>query len=289
MFGAEMEATFRPRLDREFELRSALEAGQFRLVYQPIVNLASGDIVGVEALLRWDHPTEGIVLPSQFVPLAEATGLILPIGEWVLGEACRQVQTWRLEHPELDHLCVSVNLSGCHIAQADLATVVANVLVVSGLPADRLVLEITESVLMRDAHSTVAILTALKQLGLRLAIDDFGTGYSSLSYLKRFPVDILKIDKSFVDGLGTSYEDSAIVGATITLAHALGLTTTAEGVETAGQARRLTELGCDNAQGYLICRPQTSERMAETLRGRLFAPQPYAVSAIWRRPATPVT
>jgi diguanylate cyclase (GGDEF)-like protein len=270
LFHADMEATFRQRLDREFELRSALEGGQFCLAYQPIVDLATGEVEGVEALLRWDHPSEGMIWPSDFIPLAEETGLIVQVGEWVLGEACRQVQSWRRAYPELGHLSVSVNLSGCQIAQTDLVEVVANVLLATGLPADRLVLEITESVLMRDADSTVAILTALKALGVRLGIDDFGTGYSSLSYLKKFPVDILKVDQTFVAGLSSGPQDSAIVEATITLAHALGLTTTAEGVETVHQAQILAGFGCDKAQGYLICRPGIAANMVEILRHGLF-------------------
>ncbi|MFI5042411.1 MAG: putative bifunctional diguanylate cyclase/phosphodiesterase, partial [Acidimicrobiales bacterium] len=253
------------RLDTEVALRRAIRDGQLRLHYQPIVNLTTGRTEGVEALVRWQHPTEGLIAPSEFIPLAEETGLLVPLGEWVLGEACRQAQSWHREYPELDHLTVSVNLSGRQIAQADLVAVVANVLATTALPASRLVLEITESVLMRNVAHTIAVLTALKALGVRLSIDDFGTGYSSLSYLKQFPVDILKIDKSFVDGLDDGDQDTAIVAATIHLAHSLGLKTIAEGTETAIQIITLTELGCDNAQGFLLCRPQPPETVIEVL------------------------
>jgi diguanylate cyclase (GGDEF)-like protein len=266
VFHQEMETTFRRRLEREFELRSAIEAGQFRLVYQPVYSLTTGSIDGVEALVRWEHPTEGTILPSQFIALAEDTGLIVPLGEWVLGEACRQAHAWHSDYPELSDLIVGVNLSGRQLAQPDIAGVIAGALASTGLRADRLFLEITESVLMRDADYTVTVLTALKSLGVRIGVDDFGTGYSSLSYLKRFPVDILKIDKSFVDGLGVECQDTAIVGATVTLAHALGLLTTAEGVETAIQAKVLLELGCDKAQGHLFCRPQAASTVIDTLR-----------------------
>jgi Amt family ammonium transporter len=229
------------------------------------VNLATGRADGVEALVRWEHPVDGVIMPSDFIPIAEETGLVVPLGEWVLGEACRQAQAWRTEHPELADLHVSVNLSGRQIAQSDLVTVVANVLATTGLPPGSLVLEITESVLMADAEYALTMLRGLKNLGVRLSIDDFGTGYSSLSYLKKFPVDILKIDRSFIDGLGVEGDDTAIVQATITVAHSLGLTTVAEGAETPVQVKALIDLGCDKAQGYLFSRPQPAAALTETL------------------------
>jgi diguanylate cyclase (GGDEF)-like protein len=273
VFREDMEATFRHRLKREVELRTAVETGQFRLVYQPIFDLATGAVDGVEALLRWEHPSEGTIPPSQFMAMAEATGLIVPLGEWVLGEACRQVHSWQLDYPQLAHLNVSVNLSGRQIAQPDIVTVVDNVLATSGLPAHTLVLEITESVLMHDAEHTVAVLTALRAIGVHLGVDDFGTGYSSLTYLKRFPFDILKVDGSFVNGLGNGLHDSAIVTATITLAHDLGLTTTAECVETHCQAQILADLSCEKVQGHLYCPPQPPSTLIETLlSSRVSAP-----------------
>jgi diguanylate cyclase (GGDEF)-like protein/PAS domain S-box-containing protein len=264
VFTQSMRTRARRRLDIETSLRRAITDGELRLHYQPIVNLSTGRTEGVEALVRWQHPTEGLVPPGEFIAVAEETGMIVPLGEWVLGEACRQARAWA-EHPELAHLTVSVNLSARQIAQADAVAVVANVLAATGLAPSRLVLEITESVLMGDAAYAVTVLEALKGLGVQLSVDDFGTGYSSLSYLKRFPVDILKIDKSFVDGLGSDNDDSAIVTATINLAHSLGLTTVAEGTETAEQVQALTELGCDKAQGYLFGRPQPAAALTEHL------------------------
>jgi diguanylate cyclase (GGDEF)-like protein/PAS domain S-box-containing protein len=256
LFAPAMRTRALHRLDTELALRRAITEGDLRLYYQPIVNLTTGRTDGVEALVRWDHPQRGIIFPDEFIPVAEATGLIVPLGEWVLGEACRQTHSWHVEHPDLARLTVAVNLSGRQITQSDLVSVVANILADTGLDPAQLVLEITESVVMRDAAFTVATLGDLKALGVGISVDDFGTGYSSLSYLKKFPVDILKIDKSFVNGLGADDHDSAIVRATINLAHSLGLTTVAEGTETPIQLRTLTELGCDKAQGYLFSRPQ---------------------------------
>jgi diguanylate cyclase (GGDEF)-like protein len=265
VFAQSMRTRAVRRLDTELALRHAINEGQLRVHYQPIVNLTTGRTDAVEALVRWEHPTDGMIMPDQFIPVAEETGLIVPLGEWVLGQACRQTQTWRREHPQLSHLGVSVNLSGRQIAQSDLVTVVANVLTDTGLPPGHLALEITESVLMADAEYAITVLRGLKNLGVLLSIDDFGTGYSSLSYLKKFPVDILKIDRSFVDGLAVEDHDSAIVQATINLAHSLGLTTVAEGTETPEQVRALTNLGCDKAQGYLFSRPQPAAALTETL------------------------
>jgi diguanylate cyclase (GGDEF)-like protein/PAS domain S-box-containing protein len=274
LFAQAMRTRALHRLDTERFLRRAITEGQLRLDYQPIVNLTTGHTDGVEALVRWQHPTKGTILPDEFIPIAEETGLIVPLGEWVLGEACRQTHSWHVEHPELAHLTVSVNLSGRQITQVDVVSVVANILAHTGLDAGRLVLEITESVLMRDAASTVAVLGALKALGVGLSVDDFGTGYSSLSYLKKFPVDILKIDKSFIDGLGTDDHDSAIVRATINLAHTLGLFTVAEGAETLLQIQTLTGLGCDKAQGYFFCRPQPAAAITQHLLNEQHNRQP---------------
>ena len=257
------------RLDVELSLRRAIAEGELRVHYQPILNLSTGRADEVEALVRWEHPTDGLVSPDEFIPIAEESGLIMSLGEWVLGEACRETQRWRTSCPELSHLAVSVNLSGRQIAQSDLVKVVADVLADTGLPSCALVLEITESVLMRDAEHAISVLRGLKDLGVRLSVDDFGTGYSSLSYLRRFPVDILKIDRSFVDGLGRDDDASAIVAATISIAHSLGLRTVGEGAETSDQVAALIEMGCDMAQGYLFSRPKPAAELTASLL-RLF-------------------
>jgi diguanylate cyclase (GGDEF)-like protein len=271
-FAASMRTQAVHRLDTEMALRRAITDGQLRLHYQPIIDIISGRTDGVEALVRWEHPTQGTIPPDQFIPIAEETGLIIPLGEWVLGEACRQTRTWQQAHPELARLTVSVNLSGRQISQSDLIPVVSNTLSHTGLAPSNLVLEITESVLMADAEAAIMVLRGLRDIGVRLSIDDFGTGYSSLSYLKKFPVAALKIDKSFVDGLGTQGDDTAIVRAIITLAHSLGLYTVAEGVETLTQLKALTDLGSDKAQGYLLCRPQPATTLTETLLAGLATP-----------------
>ena len=265
LFADSMRTRAVRRLETELALRRAITHGELCLHFQPIVNLRDGGTEGVEALVRWDHPVEGMISPADFIPIAEETGLIVPLGEWVLGEACRQAQWWRTQHEILSDLTVSVNLSGRQIAQPDLVSVVSNVLTDTGLPPSALVLEITESVLMSDAEYAIGVLRALKDLGVRLSVDDFGTGYSSLSYLKRFPVDVLKIDRSFVDGLGTEGEDTAIVRATIGLAKSLGLETVGEGAETTTQVDALRALGCDKAQGYLFSRPQPAPDLTDTL------------------------
>jgi diguanylate cyclase len=204
--------------------------------------------------VRWRHPTRGLLGPDEFIAIAEETGLIVPLGAWALREAVRQAVIWQ-QLPGHDELQMSVNLSARQIAQADLVELVAEVLETSGLAPRCLELEITESVLMGDAQASIEILTALQQVGVGLSVDDFGTGYSSLAYLKRFPVDELKIDRSFVDGLGAEPEDTAIVRAIVSLASALNLTPVAEGVETSLQLETLLELGCGRAQGYLFSRP----------------------------------
>jgi EAL domain-containing protein (putative c-di-GMP-specific phosphodiesterase class I) len=215
-------------------------------------------VTGVEALVRWQKADGRLVPPDQFIGVAEEAGLIIPLGAWVLAQACSDVAAWRRDHPALAHLRVAVNLSGRQFADAGLADAVATALRTSGLPDDCLTLEITESVLMEEAEATVATLRSLKALGVHLAIDDFGTGYSSLSYLRRFPVDTLKVDRSFVSGLDGSGEDTAIVSAIISLAKALDLTVVAEGVETEAQLRELRRFSCDAAQGYLLGRPQSA-------------------------------
>ncbi|MCU1602071.1 MAG: diguanylate cyclase/phosphodiesterase with and sensor(s) [Frankiales bacterium] len=240
------------RLETEVELRRAMTDGQLRLHYQPVVDLGSRQVVGFEALLRWEHPTRGLVLPGEIIDIAEETGLIVPIGEWVLHEACEQLARWHQVQPELT---MAVNLSGVQLGRIELVRRVAAVVDATGIDPPLLSLEITESVLMGDAEEALGMLLDLKALGVRISIDDFGTGYSSLSYLKRFPVDVLKIDRSFVDGLGTDADDLAIVQAILALAGALGIDTIAEGIETEAQRDVLQSLGCRHAQGFLLGRP----------------------------------
>ena len=249
----------RDRLRMVNDLRAALERGEFLLHYQPKVDLRTGAISHVEALVRWHHPRRGLVLPGEFVPLAEETGLIIPLGRWVLEEACARVRRWQEIYPSAPTLVADVNLSAKQFRQPDLAEDVSNILKETGLDPACLELEITEGVLMDDAPATGAVLAELKALGVRVAVDDFGTGYSSLSYLKRFSVDTLKIDRAFVGGLGTDPEDAALVSGMIGLAQALGLDVVAEGVETERQVAILKEMGCGMAQGYHFSRPLSDE------------------------------
>jgi EAL domain-containing protein (putative c-di-GMP-specific phosphodiesterase class I) len=253
------------RLDLEGGLRRAIERDELRVLYQPQVAMPSGEIVGAEALVRWQHPERGLVVPTVFIPIAEQTGLIIPIGAWVLREACTQAATWARVTGR--RLRVSVNVSARQLADDDFAHTVAAVLEDTGLEPDLLCLEITESAVMADPETASEALAELKALGVHLAIDDFRTGYSSLGQLKALlPVDTIKIDKSFVDGITTAGEDHAIVDAVLRLATGLGLAAVAEGVETAEQARELVALGCNLSQGYHFARPQTPadlERMLE--------------------------
>jgi EAL domain-containing protein (putative c-di-GMP-specific phosphodiesterase class I) len=249
------------RLLTERALRRAVDRGQLRVFLQPQFELATGRCVAVEALLRWQHPMRGVVEPAQFIPIAEETGLIVPIGSWVIDESCRwlsetQTASARLGAHAAPPMTVAVNLSARQLLRAELRDQIAELLDRYEIPPEALCLEITESVLLDDVDATGEALDALKALGIRFAIDDFGTGYSSLTYLRRFPFDQLKIDRSFVAGLGTSTMDDAIVAATIDMGHALDMVVAAEGVETAVQLERLVELGCDLAQGYHIATPK---------------------------------
>jgi diguanylate cyclase (GGDEF)-like protein/PAS domain S-box-containing protein len=252
-FKADMNTRAFERLTLENNLRRALERNEFELHYQPQVDLATGQVVGAEALIRWRHPELGLVSPDRFIPIAEETGMILPIGEWVLRTACVQNKAW--QDAGLPHLHVAVNLSGRQFKQKNLIAMIELILAETGLDAEHLELEITESVIMDQAAETIAAIGDMRMLGLRLSIDDFGTGYSSLSYLKRFPIDNLKIDRSFVRDITTDQDDAAIVKAVIALAHSLKLMVIAEGVETAAQFDFLREQGCDEIQGYYFSRP----------------------------------
>jgi diguanylate cyclase (GGDEF)-like protein len=253
LFDAELRHRMIDRLEMERSLRTAIAAGELHLAYQPIVSFDGWEVVAAEALVRWDHPERGPVEPAEFIPLAEESGLILPLGRWVLTEACRQLAAWRAGG--FPNLQVTVNLSARQFSDPDLIAVVAEALARASLPPGALWLEITERVLMEEVEATAETLVALKRLGVHLAVDDFGTGYSSLSYLKRFPVDLLKIDRSFIDGLGTDPEDGAIVLAIVSLAQALRLEVVAEGVEQFHQLEALHRLGCDAVQGFLLARP----------------------------------
>jgi diguanylate cyclase (GGDEF)-like protein len=255
------------RLEIERELRDGIARREFVAHYQPIVDLRTHRISGVEALLRWQHPKRGLIYPSEFIGVCEDTGLIVPIGEWMLGEACRQVRRWSDAFPGDGPLHVSVNLSCCQLIQPTLAATVANAVENAGCDPRSLCLEITEHLLMVEADTCLRNIQLLVAAGVRLGLDDFGQGYSSLSHLRCLPVSTLKIDRSFIAGLGDAPEDSAIAAAIIALSRALGLTTVAEGVETADQLAELRRLGCDFAQGYFFS-PPVSARAIERLLER---------------------
>ncbi|PHV31391.1 hypothetical protein CSQ94_21710 [Janthinobacterium sp. BJB312] len=259
-----MNASMLARLSLESELRHALERGQFHLVYQPQVELDSGRIVGMEALLRWQHPTLGAIAPGDFIHLAEEMGLIVPIGAWVLQTACAQAKVWQRQG--LGGLRLAVNLSARQFRQSGLLQSVREILAVTGLEARFLELELTESMMMQDVEQAISTMGKLKTLGLQLSIDDFGTGYSSLAHLRHFPIDVLKIDKSFVSDITHSNDDAAIVQAIIALAHSLRLKVIAEGVETAQQLAFLRQHGCDQMQGYLFSRPLAAAAFETLLR-----------------------
>lgn len=259
-----MNASALERLSLEADLRHGLERGEFVLHFQPQLDLAGQRMMGAEALLRWRHPTQGMVSPLSFIPLAEESGLIVPIGEWALYEACRQACSWP-EVPGQAPLRVAVNLSARQFRQFALVDQVAGALAASGLAAERLELEITESCLMQDVDLAIAILDRLRRLGCRVSVDDFGTGYSSLAYLKRFPIDALKVDRFFIRGLPGDSQDAAIIAAVMGMARGLHLEVVAEGVETTEQMDWLMRQGCDVAQGYLIAKPLAALDLREFL------------------------
>ncbi len=268
LFDPAMNVRAVERLRLETGLRRALRKEEFEVHYQPVVELESGAMTGVEALVRWRHPRRGLVFPGEFIPLAEETGLVVPIGHRVIVEACRQVRTWREQRPHLGPLALGVNLSAKQFQYPGLVDEISGVLRETGLNPSALMLEITETIAMEDERATLAILHALKALGVKVAIDDFGTGYSSLAYLKRFPVDILKVDRTFVAGLGKDPEDDAIARAVVAFARALGLEVVAEGIENGEQAALLREMGCDLGQGYYFARPLAAAGVFATTRER---------------------
>jgi diguanylate cyclase (GGDEF)-like protein/PAS domain S-box-containing protein len=267
IFDPSMNAQALARFQMDSELRRGLERGEFVLHFQPVVGLRTGWIEGWEALVRWQHPERGLVPPLEFISLAEETGLIVPLGKWVLEEACRQAGHWNRAFPAGGSRPMNVNISARQFQQRDLITTVLEALRNADLEPASLKLEITESIMMKDPRASIEAMRTFKSMDIHLVIDDFGTGYSSLSYLKRFPVDTLKVDKSFVDGLGKDPESTAIVAAIISLAKSLGMRVTAEGIETEDQMKHLQRLDCDQGQGYLFSRPLPREA-AEALLAR---------------------
>ena len=260
-----MSAHAAHRLTLEIALRRALERGEFVLHYQPKVTPTTGAIVGVEGLVRWAHPERGIVPPGEFIPVLEETGMILPLGAWVIEEAARQGRVWQARYPGHPPLSICVNLSARQFRHPDLFAQVAQTLRDSGLAPGSFALELTESLLMETGAATLATLHELKGLGIQLAIDDFGTGYSSLRYLQHFPVHALKIDRSFVADVGSDRHVHGIVRAIVALAHTLELEVVAEGVETAAQLAQVRALGCDLVQGYYFARPQSAAALTTLL------------------------
>ena len=267
-FAADMEAAARDRIELLAEMREGLERGQFVVHYQPQLDLRSGALLGFEALVRWQHPTRGLMSPARFIPLAEDSNLIVRLGQWVLRQACRDAATWP------GALRVAVNVSAVEFDRSDVIQTVTEALHLSGLPSQRLEIELTESTLLQDSESLIQVLTSLRRLGVRTALDDFGTGFSSLAYLRRFPLDQLKIDQSFVSPLGhpedtaSTRNAEAIVQAIHGLAQALGMETTAEGVETPAQQQVLQRIGCHVGQGYLFARPMDQAQTADYIRTR---------------------
>jgi EAL domain-containing protein (putative c-di-GMP-specific phosphodiesterase class I) len=261
-----MEERSRERRALEQDLRRALGRGELALRYQPVFACGSGEIVGFEALLRWTHPVRGPVPPEDFIAVAEESGLIQPLGRWVLEQACAAAASWP------DGVRVAVNLSPAQFRSGDLPGLVAATLQGAGLPAGRLELEVTEGMLISDTDQTLTIMEALKALGVQLALDDFGTGYSSMGYLRRFPFDRVKVDRSFVGAVGSDEQAGAIVGAILAMARSLGMRSTAEGVEKREQLDFLRRYGCDEVQGFLLSRPVAAERipslLAEGAHGR---------------------
>lgn len=252
----------------ETDLRYAVEDEQFRVFYQPIISLESGHLAGFEALIRWQHPERGLVSPAEFIPIAESSGHIVPMTNWILWQACSQLSRWRWRSAANRSLIISVNLSSKHFTQPDLVETVKHTLKETGLDPRCLKLEITESAVMDNAEDAASTLQALRQIGVQLSIDDFGTGYSSLSYLHRFPIDTLKVDRSFVMRMGANGENSEIVKTIITLSQNLGLSVIAEGVETIDQLETLRALGCSYGQGYFFAKPLPLEEIDEIMRAR---------------------
>jgi EAL domain-containing protein (putative c-di-GMP-specific phosphodiesterase class I) len=265
LFDQALRASTKWRADTELQLRVAIDEEQLLLYYQPEVDLRTGQLLAVEALVRWDHPQRGVLAAAGFISVAEETGLIVDLGRWVLVEACRQMALWRHQYPALK-LIMRVNMSPAQLATDQIVPLVDGCLKNNNLPARLLCIEITEHAVMQDIEQALAILHDLKALGISLAIDDFGTGYSSMSQLKRLPVDALKVDQTFVSGLGVDRGDQAIVEATVRLAQSFGLDVIAEGVESTTVVDELLDLGCERAQGFLLCKPKPAAELDSILR-----------------------
>jgi EAL domain-containing protein (putative c-di-GMP-specific phosphodiesterase class I) len=263
-FEPEMDARMQARRRLEIDLRKAIANSEFELFYQPLVGMQRENVAGFEALIRWHHPERGLILPLDFIPIAEETGLIVPIGDWVLRQACAEAVTWPSD------VKIAVNLSPVQFKNKGILLSVISALAASGLSPSRLELEITESVLLQDGEATLAILHELRGLGVRISMDDFGTGYSSLSYLRKFPFDKIKIDQSFIFDMSDHDDSLAIVRAVIAMGSGLGIATTAEGVETAEQFKQLKLEGCSEVQGYLFSPP----RPAAEVKGLLASINP---------------
>jgi len=274
LYDASLGDTAVVRKDSSTELAAAIRNGELTTVYQPLIEVSSGRPIGAEALVRWQHPVDGLRPPDQFIALAEESGLITEIGQMVLNDACRQAARWVAEAPPDAELLVTVNLSARQVADVSIVDHVRDALEASHLEPHRLVLEITETVLMHDRDAAAATLWQLKGLGVRIAIDDFGTGYSSLAYLRRFPIDMLKVAREFVDGLGRDAHDDVITRAIVELASTLGLLTVAEGIETTQQQEHVSALGCDLAQGYLFSRPIDAEAVRALVHEQEEWPKP---------------
>jgi diguanylate cyclase (GGDEF)-like protein len=258
----------RRRFSIETELRRALDKDQLRLFYQPLIDLKSGEVAGFEALARWTHPDRGEISPSEFIPVAEESGLILQLGRWAMDTAAQTLADWDRQAGEALPLYVGVNLSAIQVARDDIAAVVSSALRSSGLTGDRLTLELTESSIVQDPARATRVFDALKSLDATVAMDDFGTGYSSLAYLQRLPIDVLKIDKSFVSGMMVDPDAVAIVRAVLSLAEALGMSTTAEGIETVELATTLAALGCASGQGFYFAKPLEAAAALEYWKSR---------------------
>jgi diguanylate cyclase (GGDEF)-like protein/PAS domain S-box-containing protein len=278
LFDPQMHASAMLRLSMESELHRGIGLGELRLLYQPVISLRTGELLEVEALVRWENPERGTISPADFIPLAEESGLILPLSRWVLHEACRQMKLWQTQIPQLRDLSIAVNISGRQFARGELPAQVAEVLQATGLHARHLKLEITETTIVENGAAAIAELKTLCEMGIRFHLDDFGTGYSSLGYLRRMPIEALKIDRSFIAALGGDRTGTSIVQAIVALARALEMQVIAEGVENQLQADFLRNLGCDQAQGYYFSKPLTAEQFVQFV-GDFPSPEKTAISA----------